>query len=92
MTLHKSIARHGNSARIVLEQISAGIILEETILEIIGWEVGTKIEIQVSEDSIVLMRRPRASALDVTESQRNGQAPLPAADYPPGQRRARRRG
>jgi antitoxin component of MazEF toxin-antitoxin module len=80
MALNKPITKHGNSAQIVLEQISAGIILEETILEMMGWELGTKIEIQVSEDSIVLMRRLRASATDATEPQRNSWAPPPAAD------------
>ena len=62
MALNKPITQKRNSAQIVLEQISAGIILEETILEMMGWEVGTKIEIQVSEDSIVLMRRQGLSS------------------------------
>jgi antitoxin component of MazEF toxin-antitoxin module len=78
--LNNPITTHGNSAQIVLEQISAGTILGETILEFMGWEEATKIEIQVSEDSIVLMRRLRASATDATESQRNNSARPPAAD------------
>ena len=71
MALNKPITKHGNSARIVLEEISAGIILEPPILEILGWEAGTKIEIHVREDAIVLMRRGRFSANDATESHRN---------------------
>jgi hypothetical protein len=85
MALKKRIAARGNPAQIVLEQISAGIILNQTILEIMCWEAGTKIEIQVREDSIVLMRRLMASATDGTESLRNSSAPPPAAGYPPGQ-------
>ena len=37
MALVKAITKHGNSA---------GIILQQTILKIIGWEVGTEVEIQ----------------------------------------------
>ena len=51
MALVKAIARHGNSA---------GIILQQTILKIVGWEVGTEIEIHVREDSIVLTRHVRS--------------------------------
>ena len=47
MPLVKPITKHGNSA---------GIILEQTILKLLGWEVGTEVEIQVTDDSIVLTR------------------------------------
>jgi antitoxin component of MazEF toxin-antitoxin module len=47
MPLIKPITKHGNSA---------GIILEQTILKMVGWEVRTEIEIRVSGDSIVLTR------------------------------------
>ena len=47
MSLVKAITKHGNSA---------GIILQQTILKIVGWGVGTEIEIHVREDSIVLTR------------------------------------
>jgi antitoxin component of MazEF toxin-antitoxin module len=45
MALVKAITKHGNSA---------GIILEQTILKMVCWEVGTEIEIRVSGESIVL--------------------------------------
>ena len=51
MPLVKPITKHGNSA---------GIILEQTILKMVGWEVGTEIEIRVSGESIVLARHVRA--------------------------------
>ena len=47
MPLVKPITKHGNSA---------GIILEQTILKMVGWDVRTEIEIRVSGDSIVLTR------------------------------------
>jgi antitoxin component of MazEF toxin-antitoxin module len=47
MPLVKPITKHGNSA---------GIILEQTILRMVSWEVGTELEIQVTDDSIVLKR------------------------------------
>jgi antitoxin component of MazEF toxin-antitoxin module len=47
MPLVKPITKHGNSA---------GIILEQTILKLVGWHVGTEVEIQVTDDSIVLKR------------------------------------
>jgi antitoxin component of MazEF toxin-antitoxin module len=47
MPLVKPITKHGNSA---------GIILEQTILKLVGWGVGTHIEIHVTDDSIVLTR------------------------------------
>ena len=47
MPLVKPITKHGNSA---------GIILEQTILKMVGWDVGTEIVIQVTDDSIVLKR------------------------------------
>jgi antitoxin component of MazEF toxin-antitoxin module len=47
MALVKAITKHGNSA---------GIILEQTLLKMVGWEVGTEVEIQVTNDSIVLKR------------------------------------
>jgi len=47
MPLIKAITKHGNSA---------GIILEQTILKLVGWDVGTEIEIHVTDDSIVLKR------------------------------------
>jgi antitoxin component of MazEF toxin-antitoxin module len=47
MALVKPITKHGNSA---------GIILDQTILKMVGWEVGTEVEIQVTNDSIVLKR------------------------------------
>jgi antitoxin component of MazEF toxin-antitoxin module len=51
MPLIKSITKHGNSA---------GIILEQTVLKMVGWEVGTELEIRVSGESIVLARHVRA--------------------------------
>ena len=51
MPLVKPITKHGNSA---------GIILEQTILKMVGWEVGTEVEIQVTNDSIVLKHHVRA--------------------------------
>jgi antitoxin component of MazEF toxin-antitoxin module len=51
MPLVKPITKHGNSA---------GIILEQTILKMVGWEVGTEVEIRVSDDSVVLARHVRA--------------------------------
>ena len=51
MPLVKPITKHGNSA---------GIILEQTALKMVGWEVGTEVEIQVSGESIVLARHVRA--------------------------------
>ena len=51
MPLIKPITKHGNSA---------GIILEQTILKMLGWEVRTEIEIRVSGESIVLARHVRA--------------------------------
>ena len=50
MPLIKPITKHGNSA---------GIILEQTILKMLGWEVGTEVEIRVSAESIVLTRPVR---------------------------------
>ena len=47
MPLVKPITKHGNSA---------GLIFEQTILKMVGWEVGTEVEIQVMNDSIVLKR------------------------------------
>jgi len=47
MPLVKPISKHGNSA---------GLILEQTILKLVGWDVGTEVEIQVTNDSIVLKR------------------------------------
>ena len=41
------MTKHGNSA---------GIILEQTILKLLGWDAGTEVEIQVTDDSIVLKR------------------------------------
>lgn len=52
MPLVKPITKHGNSA---------GIILQQTILKIVGWGVGTEIEIHLREDSIVLTRHLRAA-------------------------------
>jgi antitoxin component of MazEF toxin-antitoxin module len=51
MPLVKPITKHGNSA---------GIILEQTILKLVGWDVGTEVEIQVNESSIVLKRHQPA--------------------------------
>ena len=50
MALVKPITKHGNSA---------GIILEHAILKMVGWEVGTEVEIRVSGESIVLARHVR---------------------------------
>ena len=47
MPLVKPITKHGNSA---------GIILEQTILKLVGWDVRTEVEIHVTNDSIVLKR------------------------------------
>ena len=47
MPLVKPITKHGNSA---------GIILEQAILKLLGWDVGTEVVIQVTDDSIVLKR------------------------------------
>ena len=52
MPLVKPITKHGNSA---------GIILEQAVLKMVDWEVGTKVEIQVTNDSIVLKRHPTDS-------------------------------
>ena len=51
MPLVKPITKHGNSA---------GIILEQTILKMVGWDVETDVEIRVSDDSVVLARHVRA--------------------------------
>jgi antitoxin component of MazEF toxin-antitoxin module len=51
MPLVKPITKHGNSA---------GIILEQTILKMIGWEVGTEVEIRVSDGSVLLARHVSA--------------------------------
>ena len=51
MPLVKAITNHGNSA---------GIILEQTILKLVGWDVGTEIEIHVNEGSVVLTRHQPA--------------------------------
>ena len=51
MPLVKPITKHGNSA---------GIILEQTLLKMVGWEVATEVEIRVSGNSIVLTRHVRA--------------------------------
>ena len=50
MPLVKNISKHGNSA---------GIILEQAILRILGWEVGTEVEVLIKGDSIVLKRHPK---------------------------------
>ena len=50
MALVKAITKHGNSA---------GIILEQTLLKMVGWEIATEVEIRVSGDSIVLTRHVR---------------------------------
>jgi antitoxin component of MazEF toxin-antitoxin module len=47
MALIKAITKHGNSA---------GIILDQAILKLVGWDVGTEVEIHVKGDSIVLKR------------------------------------
>jgi antitoxin component of MazEF toxin-antitoxin module len=47
MPLTKPITKHGNSA---------GIILEQTVMKLVGWEVGTEVEIHVKDDSIILKR------------------------------------
>jgi antitoxin component of MazEF toxin-antitoxin module len=47
MPLVKPITKHGNSA---------GIILEQAILKLVGWDVGTEVEVHVADDSIVLKR------------------------------------
>lgn len=47
MALIKPITKHGNSA---------GIILEQILVKMLGWEVGTEVEIQLTNDSIVLKR------------------------------------
>jgi len=52
MPLIKPITKHGNSA---------GIILEQTILKMVGWDVRTEIEIRISGDSIVLTRHVKPS-------------------------------
>ena len=52
MPLIKPITKHGNSA---------GIILEQAVLKMVDWAVGTKVEIQVTNDSIVLKRHPTDS-------------------------------
>jgi antitoxin component of MazEF toxin-antitoxin module len=51
MPLVKPITKHGNSA---------GIILDQTILKMVGWEVGTEVEVRVSGDSVVLVRHVSA--------------------------------
>ena len=51
MALVKTITKHGNSA---------GIILDQTLLKVLGWEVGTEVEIQVKKDAIVLTHYKKA--------------------------------
>ena len=58
MPLVKAITKHGNSA---------GIILEQALLKVLGWEIGTEVEIQVKRDSIVLTRH-KAPAPDSSPS------------------------
>jgi antitoxin component of MazEF toxin-antitoxin module len=48
MALVKAITKHGNSA---------GIILDQAILKVVGWDIGTDVELQVRGHSIVLTRR-----------------------------------
>jgi antitoxin component of MazEF toxin-antitoxin module len=48
MALVKAITRHGNSA---------GIILDQALLKVVGWDIGTDVELQIRGNSIVLTRR-----------------------------------
>jgi len=61
MPLIKPITKHGNSA---------GIILEQTVLKMVDWEVGTKVEVQVTNDSIVLKRHPTQGRRSTDKSSR----------------------
>ncbi len=52
MPFLKPITKHGNSA---------GIILDQALLRLVGWEIGTAVEIHVSKNSIVLSRHKAAA-------------------------------
>jgi len=52
MPLVKTITKHGNSA---------GIILDQALLKVLGWDVGTEVELQVKGNSIVLTRHKVAA-------------------------------
>jgi len=54
MALVKTIAKHGNSA---------GIILDQTLLKVLGWEIGTDVELQIKGHSIVLTRHKMAAPI-----------------------------
>ena len=51
MPLVKPLTKHGNSA---------GIIIDQTLLKMLGWKVGTDVEIRVSDDALVLTRHVRS--------------------------------
>jgi antitoxin component of MazEF toxin-antitoxin module len=52
MPLVKPITKHGNSA---------GIIIDQALLKVLGWDVGTEVELQVRGHSIVLSRHSVAA-------------------------------
>ena len=52
MPLVKAITKHGNSA---------GIILDQALLKVVGWDIGTEVELQVKGRSIVLTRHKVAT-------------------------------
>jgi antitoxin component of MazEF toxin-antitoxin module len=52
MALVKAITKHGNSA---------GIILDQALLKVVGWDIGTEVELQVKGRSIVLTRHKGAT-------------------------------
>ena len=58
MPLIKTITKHGNSA---------GIILDQVLLRVVGWEIGTDVALLVRGTSIVL-RRQEAAAVSPPES------------------------
>jgi antitoxin component of MazEF toxin-antitoxin module len=60
MPLVKAITKHGNSA---------GIILDQALLKVIGWDIGTEIEIHVRGNSIVLSRHKTAEATPSSPTQ-----------------------
>jgi hypothetical protein len=62
MPLVKAITKHGNSA---------GIILDQALLRVVGWDIGTAVELLVKGNSIVLSRHKATAPV-----------PLPPAESP----------
>ena len=57
MPLIKTITKHGNSA---------GIILDQALLRVVGWEIGTDVALLVRGTSIVLRRQEAAAPIPVS--------------------------